>query len=57
MLAILARKSAIFASYIRPSAMKDAAPAAVDTSAASASQAAQEDRIIELERRRLGLAA
>ena len=57
MLAILARKSAVFASYIRPSAMKDATPAAVDTSAASASQAAQEDRIIELERRRLGLAA
>ena len=57
MLAVLARKSAVFASYIRPSAMKDATPAAVDTSAASASQAAQEDRIIELERRRLGLAA
>ena len=57
MLAILARKSALFASYIRPSAMKDATPAAVDSSAATSSQSIQEEQIIESERRRLGLAA
>ena len=57
MLAILARKSALFANYIRPSAMKDATPAAVDTSAAHSSQSTQAEHIIELERRRLGLAA
>ena len=57
MLAILARKSALFASYIRPSAMKDATPAAVDSSAATTSQSTHEEQIIESERRRLGLAA
>ncbi|WP_419927653.1 DEAD/DEAH box helicase [Candidatus Poriferisocius sp.] len=57
MLAILARKSALFARYIRPSAMKDATAAAVDTSAATSSQSTQEEQIIESERRRLGLAA
>ena len=41
----------------RPSAMKDATPAAVDSSAASSSQSTQEEHIIESERRRLGLAA
>jgi len=53
MLAILAHKSAIFDSYIRPSAMKDAAAAAVDT--ATSSQSVQEEWIIDSERRRLGL--
>lgn len=57
MLAILARKSALFANYIRPSAMKDATPAAVDSAAANSSQSTQEEQIIESERRRLGLAA
>ena len=57
MLAILARKSALFASYIRPSAMKDATPAAVDSTLASPSQSTQQEHIIELERRRLRLAA
>ena len=57
MLAILARKSALFANYIRPSAMKDATPAAVDKSAATTSQSTHEEQIIESERRRLGLAA
>ena len=57
MLAILARKSALFASYIRPSAMKDATPAAIDKSAATTSQSTQEEQIIESERRRHGLAA
>ena len=57
MLAILARKSALFARYIRPSAMKDATPAAVDRSTATTSQSTQEEQIIESERRRLGLAA
>ena len=54
---ILARKSALFASYIRPSAMKDATPAAVDSTVASPSQSTQQEHIIELERRRLRLAA
>ena len=57
MLAILARKSAVFANYIRPSAMKDATPAAIDTNATSSPQSTQEERIIGLEKRRLGLAA
>lgn len=57
MLAILARKSAFFASYIRPSAMKDATSAAVDSTFATSSQSIQEEQIIESERRRLGLAA
>lgn len=60
MLVILARKSALFAEYVRQSAMKDATPEAIDITddertAEVASQAEQERRIIELERRRLGL--
>lgn len=60
MLVILARKSALFAEYVRQSAMKDAAPEAIDITddertTEVASQAEQERRIIELERRRLGL--
>lgn len=57
MLAILARKSALFASYIRPSAMKDATSAAVDSSGGFTSQSTQEEQIIESERCRLGLVA
>lgn len=60
MLVILARKSALFADYVRRSAMKDASPEAVDvtddvSTAQVASQAEQERRIIDLERRRLGM--
>ncbi len=60
MLVILAQKSALFAEYVRQSAMKDATPEAVDITddertAEVASQAEQERRIIELERHRLGL--
>ena len=60
MLVILARKSALFAEYVRQSAMKDATPEAIDITnderiTEVASQAEQERRIIELERRRLGL--
>lgn len=60
MLEILARKSALFAEYVRASAMKDATPEAVDVTDDDrtndvASQAEQERRIIELERRRLGV--
>ena len=60
MLVILARKSALFAEYVRQSAMKDATPESVDITnddrtTEVASQAEQERRIIELERRRLGL--
>ena len=60
MLAILARKSALFADYVRSSTMKDAAPEAVDAAGlesteAVVSQVEWERRIIELERRRLGL--
>ncbi|MCY3926620.1 MAG: DEAD/DEAH box helicase [bacterium] len=57
MIAVLARKSEIFAQYVRPSAVKDATPAAIDRTATHASQSADEARILELERRRLGLAA
>lgn len=60
MLVILARKSALFAEYVRQSAMKDATPEAVEITNGErtsevANQADQERRIIELERRRLGL--
>lgn len=60
MLVMLARKSALFAEYVRQSAMKDATPEAVASTnderiTEVASQAEQERRIIELERRRLGL--
>ena len=60
MLVTLARKSALFAEYVQRSAMKDAAPEAVDITNDDltievVSQAEQERRIIELERRRLEL--
>ncbi len=51
MLRILARKSKLFAGYVRTSTLKDAAPEATDTT----SQAELERQIIELERRRLEL--
>ena len=57
MLVILARKSALFADYVRASTMKDAAPEATDTTSQAPSQAEHEGHIIELERRRLGLDA
>jgi hypothetical protein len=60
MLEILARKSALFDEYVRRSELKDVSPDAVDVSDVEeakqvASQAEDERRIIELERRRLGL--
>ena len=60
MLLILARKSALFAEYVQKSSMKEATPEAVDVTDDQstndvASLAEQERRIIELERRRLGL--
>ena len=55
MLVLLARKSALFAEYVRASTLKDAAPEATDTTSQSESQAEHERHIIELERRRLGL--
>ena len=60
MLVILARKSALFAEYVRASVMKEATPEAVDITDRDSvqkalSQTEQERRIIELERRRLGL--
>ena len=62
MLVVLARKSALFADYVRASALKDATPEAIDVTdhdrlSQVATQAEQERRIIELERRRLGVAA
>ena len=59
---ILSRKSALFAEYVQKSAIKDAAPEAIDTTEDDntgrvASQAEHERRIIEIERRRLGLKA
>jgi superfamily II DNA or RNA helicase len=62
MVAVLAGKSALFAEYVRASALKDAAPEAIDVTDhvnvdEVASQAEQERRIIELERRRLGMVA
>ena len=58
MLVVLARKSALFADYVRSSAMRDATPDAIDVTDADsttqvATQAEAERRIIELERRRL----
>jgi superfamily II DNA or RNA helicase len=60
MMEILSRKSALFDAYARESAVKDASPAAVDITDNSAveevvSHLEQERRIIEIERRRLGL--
>ena len=62
MLTILARKSALFTDYVRWSVMKDATPEAIDvtddkSTIEVATQAERERRIIELERRRLGLDA
>lgn len=58
MLEILATKRHLFDEYVRMSDLKDASPHAVDVSAlAAAPQAQAERRIIELERRRLGLTA
>ncbi len=56
MLEILATKRRLFDEYVRMSDLKDASPHAIDVSAlATAPQAQAERRIIELERRRLGL--
>jgi superfamily II DNA or RNA helicase len=53
---ILATKRQLFDEYVRMSDLKDASPHAIDVSAlAAAPQAESERRIIELERRRLGL--
>lgn len=68
MVEILARKSALFADYVRKSAMRDASPDAIDpsspvpvetdeTAGEVATQANQERQIIESERERLGLPA
>ena len=62
MLVALARKSALFAEYVRSSALRDAAPDAIDVTDVGsttqvATQAEAERRIIELEQRRLGMAA
>lgn len=59
---VLARKGLLFDEYVRRSDLKDSTPDAVDVSdvqavQAAASQAEDERRIIELERRRLGLEA
>ncbi|MYB43561.1 MAG: DEAD/DEAH box helicase [Acidimicrobiia bacterium] len=54
MLRILARKSALFAQYVRPSKMKDAAPEATDTTdndpKSAVSVIEHQRRIIEIER-------
>lgn len=60
MLDILANKSILFDEYVRRSELKDVSPDAVDVSDADAtrqvvSQAEAERRIVEMERRRLGL--
>ena len=58
MLRILARKSALFAQYVRPSTMKDAAPESTDTTEEDPTKAVSviehQRRIIEIERTRLG---
>ena len=60
MLEIIAQKAALFDEYVRKSALKDSSPDAIDISDLEAtddavSQAEAERRIVELERRRLGL--
>jgi hypothetical protein len=56
MLEILTTKRHLFDEYVRMSDLKDASPHAIDVSALAAAPPAQaERRIIELERRRLGL--
>ena len=58
MLEILTAKRKTFDEYVRMSDLKDASPHATDVSAlATAPRAQSERRIIELERRRLGLTA
>lgn len=68
MLAVLATKSALFAEYVRQSEMKEASPEAVDVSDLAAvddlvadlpeaSVGSAEQRIVALERERLGLPA
>lgn len=58
MLEILATKRDLFDEYVRMSDLKDASPHAIDVSALAAAPRAQSERgIVELERRRLGLAA
>jgi superfamily II DNA or RNA helicase len=58
MVEILTAKRQQFDEYVRMSDLKDASPRAVDVSAlAAAPQAKAERRIIEVERRRLGLTA
>ena len=58
MLEILTTKRRTFDEYVRMSDLKDASPHAIDVSALAAAPRAQaERRIIELERRRLGLTA
>ncbi len=59
MITILARKSALFTDYVRWSVIKDATPEAIDVTADRstikvATQAVQERRIIEFERRATG---
>jgi SNF2 family DNA or RNA helicase len=58
MLEILTAKRQLFDEYVRMSDLKDASPQAIDVSALAAAPRAQaERRIIEIERRRLGLSA
>jgi superfamily II DNA or RNA helicase len=57
MLEILTTKRHLFDEYVRMSDLKDASPHAIDVSALAAAPRAHAERsIIELERRRLGLA-
>ena len=60
MLEVLARKTLLFDEYVRHSELKEASPDAVDVSDVSVardvvSQVEEERRIVELERRRLGI--
>lgn len=60
MLEVLAKKASLFNEYVRRSDLKDATPDAVDVSGVEearevAGQAELERRIIETEKRRLGL--
>ena len=60
MLEILATKAALFDEYVRKSELKDISPDAVDisdleTTRETVSQAEVERRIIEIERRRMGV--
>ena len=60
MLEVLATKAALFDEYVRRSNLKDVSPDAVDVSSVdaakqAATQAEEERRIVEIERRRLGI--